>query len=53
MEIGEPRRQREVEPITEPVPETIPMPEEVPAPAKEPAELPSERPVVPAEGSAH
>lgn len=50
MEIGEPKRQREIEPVTVPVPETIPMPEETPAPVEEPAQVPVERPTVPAEG---
>ena len=47
MEIGEPKRQREVEPVTVPVPETIPMPEETPAPAQEPVQVPEESPAVP------
>ena len=34
MQIGEPKRVREVEPLTVPVPETIPVP--VPEPATEP-----------------
>ena len=48
MEIGEPKRQREIEPATVPVPETIPMPEETPAPVEEPAQVPVESPAVPA-----
>lgn len=38
MEIGEPKRVREVEPLTVPVPETIPVP--VPEPVTEPSPTP-------------
>ena len=50
MDIGQPRRIIEVEPVNLPVPETIPEPALVPepAPASEPAPMPERDP---AEGS--
>lgn len=43
MNIGEPTRELEIEPVTLPVPETVPMPEPEPAPSEEPALVPAER----------
>ena len=37
MEIGEPKRVREVEPVTVPVPEVLPVPVPVPDTTPEPA----------------
>jgi len=48
MNIGEPKRELEIQPVVLPVPETLPMPLPEPAPSREPA--PSEEPaLVPAE----
>lgn len=38
MDIGQPKRIIEVEPVSLPLPETIPAPDPLPAPATEPAE---------------
>jgi hypothetical protein len=53
VNIGEPKRVHEIEPVVLPVPETIPLPQEEPAetpagPAETPAE-PAETPAEPAE----
>jgi hypothetical protein len=37
MEIGKPKKVREIEPLEEPVPATVPSPAEVPATEPEPA----------------
>ncbi len=50
MEIGEPRRVREVEPVTTPVPETIPVPSE--EPVRIPDEEAPHEPVAPARSRA-
>jgi hypothetical protein len=38
VDIGQPKRIIEVEPVSLPLPETIPAPDTEPAPAREPAE---------------
>ncbi len=38
MDIGQPKRIIEVEPVSLPLPEAIPAPDTQPAPAREPAE---------------
>ena len=38
MDIGQPKRIIEVEPVSLPLPEAIPAPDTEPAPAREPAE---------------
>jgi len=45
VNIGEPKRTIEIEPVTVPVPETLPLEEPAPAPAEEPASVPAEEPV--------
>jgi hypothetical protein len=47
MNIGEPKRELEIQPVVLPVPETVPMPSpepsREPAPSEEPALVPAER----------